>query len=75
MRPNEGTADRAVRVIAGFALVAVAFYALGLTAGAVLGIVVAAVGAVLILTGVIGFCPAYRICGLSTCGVGKPGAS
>lgn len=75
MKANEGTADRAVRVIAGFALVAVAFYALGLTAGAVLGIVVAAVGAVLILTGLVGFCPAYTLVGLNTCKVKGPGAS
>ncbi|GAB4520331.1 MAG: hypothetical protein Tsb0013_23980 [Phycisphaerales bacterium] len=66
---NESNADRAVRAIAGIALLLVAFLALDVTAGALWGIVAAIVGAVLLVTGAVGFCPAYRLVGLSTCKV------
>lgn len=69
MKPNEGAADRAARVILGIVALVAAWMWLGLAGGAVLGIVVAVVGAVLILTGLVGFCPAYRLVGLSTCKV------
>jgi len=69
MKANEGVADRAVRFIAGVAAIAIALLVLDLTAGAVLGIVVAAVGAVLLVTSLAGFCPAYRLIGVNTCKV------
>ncbi len=69
MKANEGTADRAVRAIAGVAALVVAWMFLGLAAGAILGIVVALVGVVLLVTAAVGFCPAYRIVGISTCRV------
>ena len=63
MKLNERGADRAVRVIAGIALLAVAyFYLMDMWA-----IVAAAVGAVMLVTGVIGVCPAYSIFGIATC--------
>ena len=71
MKPNEGTIDRAVRFILGAGLLAAAFVWLGVMAGAILGIVAAVVGAVLLVTSIVGFCPAYKICGMSTCAV-KP---
>ncbi|HED53616.1 MAG TPA: DUF2892 domain-containing protein [Phycisphaerales bacterium] len=64
---NEGPADRVIRVIVGLALAAVAWFMLGLGDGEILGIVAVAVGAILFLTGVTGFCPAYKLVGLSTC--------
>jgi len=64
---NEGGADRVVRVVLGAGAIAGAWFGLHLADANVIGIVVAAVGAVLVLTGVIGFCPAYRILGLRTC--------
>lgn len=67
MKANEGMIDRAVRFILGAALIAVALLALNVMDGAILGIVAAAVGAVLVITGLAGYCPAYKICGLSTC--------
>ncbi len=69
---NVGGADRAVRLIAGFAALAVGLGVLGATRGEVAGIVVSIVGVVMLLTGMVGFCPAYLPFGLSTC---KPRAN
>ena len=69
MQTNENAIDRMMRTILGAVLLIVAFTVLGAQSGAILGIAAAAIGAILILTGLIGFCPAYKICGLSTCKV------
>jgi uncharacterized membrane protein HdeD (DUF308 family) len=63
MKGNESSLDRILRGILGLALLLVAF--LAVPAGA-LQIVLAVIGVVLLLTGAIGFCPLYRILGLST---------
>jgi len=63
MKGNESSADRIIRGILGVALLLVAF--LAVPAGA-LQIVLIVIGAVLLVTGAIGFCPMYRILGLST---------
>ena len=68
MTRNLSTTDRALRVV--FALV------LGLTAfitgvGSLLGIVMLVVAGVLVVTASVGFCPLYRVLGLSTCPVQK----
>lgn len=65
MGRNEGTADRVVRglVIAPIALIAAV--AVGL--GTVAGVVLAVVGVVMALTAAVGFCPLYRLVGVSTC--------
>jgi hypothetical protein len=60
---NVGTIDRVVRVVAGLVLV-------GLAATGTLG-VWAWIGVVPLLTGLIGFCPAYKIAGFSTCAAKK----
>jgi hypothetical protein len=63
---NEGTWDRVVRVVIGAALLIA--WAAGAFTGAwaaVLGIV----GLLLTATGIVGFCPAYRLLGISTCPV------
>jgi hypothetical protein len=59
MKTNEGTIDRALRVIAGLALI-------GMT---VTGVIDAWgwIGVMPLLTGIIGICPAYSILGLNTC--------
>lgn len=71
MRANESSADRAVRVFAGIAALVVAFLGLGLMNGEPAGIVVAVVGVIALVTGFIGFCPAYAILGSGTCRVQK----
>ncbi|APT90459.1 hypothetical protein CSPHI_04695 [Corynebacterium sphenisci DSM 44792] len=63
MKRNESTADRAVRAIAGIILLILAFTIAGAPWNWVLGIV----GAVLLITGAVGFCPLYRLLGFSTC--------
>lgn len=63
MKTNEGTIDRALRIIAGLALIALA--ATG-TIGAW-----GYIGVVPLLTGIIGICPAYSIFGISSCPMKK----
>ena len=55
---NEGTIDRAVRIVAGLAILSLAFVGPQSPLGYI--------GLVPLVTGVIGFCPAYRLLGLST---------
>lgn len=64
MTRNEGTADRVIRLVAAVVAVVAAF-AVG--AGSVLGVVLLVVGAVMLVTAATGFCPLYRVFGLSTC--------
>jgi len=59
---NEGTADRAVRVVLGIALVALALTK---------GYLWAWIGIVPILTGATGICPLYSLLGINTCGMKK----
>jgi hypothetical protein len=58
MKANEGTIDRALRVIAGLVLI-------GLAATGTVG-VWGWIGVMPLLTGLIGFCPGYAIFGTST---------
>ncbi len=67
MKSNESGADRATRVVVGIIALIVAFVVLDAMDGAILGIIVAVVGGIMVLTGAVGFCPAYRLVGLSTC--------
>lgn len=72
MKANEGKADRAVRVVLGLIAIVAAYMWLGLADGGILGILV---GAVMLLTGFVGYCPAYRLIGMSTCKKGCCGSS
>lgn len=63
MKTNEGTIDRAVRIIAGLALIALAYSG---TIG-----MWGYIGVVPLLTGILGICPAYSIFGLNTCPMKK----
>jgi hypothetical protein len=61
MPRNEGTIDRALRIILGLVLIALVF--LGpQTAWGWLGLVP-------LLTGLVGFCPLYRLLGINSCSV------
>jgi hypothetical protein len=59
---NEAEWDRGVRVVAGLFLLAAGW---GLASGW-LGNALIAVGALALITGVAGWCPAYTACGIST---------
>lgn len=63
MAQNEGTIDRIVRVVVGAAALAGSF-AVGIASGG--GIALAAVGVLALVTGAVGFCPLYKVLGLST---------
>ncbi len=63
IKPNLGGIDRAIRILAGASLLALAFVGPQTPWGYL--------GLVPLLTGVIGFCPAYCPLGLSTCRVPK----
>jgi Inner membrane protein YgaP-like, transmembrane domain len=63
MTTNESSIDRIIRVIIGVAALVAAF-AVGI--GSVGGIILAVVGVVMFVTAAVGFCPIYRVFGLST---------
>lgn len=63
MKLNEGTIDRALRVIAGLVLI-------GLAATGTVG-VWGWIGVLPLVTGLVGFCPVYAIFGMSTCEMKK----
>lgn len=64
MERNEGTFDRAIRVVLGTALIALAFFRPGTEW--------AFVGVVPLVTGLVGFCPLYRLVGVRTCPADAP---
>jgi hypothetical protein len=59
MKTNEGSVDRALRIVAGLALI-------GLAATGTVG-AWGWIGVVPLATGLLGWCPAYTIFGISTC--------
>ena len=58
MKTNESGLDRVLRVIAGIVML-VLFFTNVVSGG--LGIVVLVIGALLLITGVVGFCPLYAL--------------
>jgi len=60
---NEGTIDRAVRIVLGLGLISLTF----LGPQSPLGFI----GLVPLATGLIGFCPLYKIIGFSSCPLPK----
>jgi hypothetical protein len=63
MKLNEGAVDRVIRVGVGLAILSLVFIGPKTPW--------AWVGLLPLLTGVIGFCPAYAIFGFNTCGMRK----
>ena len=59
---NEAEWDRGVRLLVGISLLAGGW---GFASGG-LGLILVAVGALALITGVAGWCPAYSACGIST---------
>jgi hypothetical protein len=62
MSLNVGGADRIIRIVLGIVLAAAGFFYLSGT----LGIVVGVVGLIMLVTGAIGWCPAYLPFGFSS---------
>jgi len=60
---NEGTIDRAVRIVLGLGLLSLTF----IGPQSPLGFI----GLVPLATGLVGFCPLYKVLGLSTCPLPK----
>jgi len=56
---NEGTIDRAARIVIGLGLLALAFVGPASPLGYI--------GVIPLVTGLVGFCPIYRVFGFSTC--------
>lgn len=60
---NESTTDRVIRVVVGaVALAAAVMLGVGTTGGVLLLVL----GGILVVTGAVGFCPLYRLLGVST---------
>jgi shikimate kinase len=72
MTHNVGNVDRAVRTVLGLATVVGAF---SVGVGSAVGIVLVMLAAVLLVTAAIGFCPLYRLLGVSTNGTGHAARS
>ncbi len=66
IKQNIGTVDRIVRFIIGHALIIIGFFVLDAVDGATGGIVLAAIGALVIMTGAIGYCALYPLFKFST---------
>lgn len=63
MKKNEGPVDRIIRVIVGIALIALGL--LGVATGVWMWVAYI-LGAILLLTGIVGFCPLYKLFKTST---------
>ncbi|WP_460854204.1 YgaP family membrane protein [Pseudomaricurvus hydrocarbonicus] len=64
MKTNVGTIDRTIRVVVGLILLALVVVGPKTLWGLI--------GLVPLLTGLVGFCPLYRLIGLNTCPLDKP---
>lgn len=64
MTCNLGKTERAIRVILGGVLVTIGYLA-DVSMGAVIAIYL--VGAVALVSGIAGFCPAWKLLGINTC--------
>jgi hypothetical protein len=66
MTCNVGGVERPIRIILGLALVAIAAFA-ALPIGWMIAFYV--IGGVMLVTGAIGFCPAWSVMGINTCAI------
>ena len=64
MKANEGKIDRALRIVVGLGLLSLVFVGPQTIWGLI--------GIVPLFTGIIGFCPLYKVFGFNTCPVGSP---
>ena len=71
MEGNEGPIDRIVRSVVGAAMVAIVAFSFEGPVALFEGVIALAIGifgAITLLTGLIGWCPAYALLGIRTCG-------
>lgn len=61
---NEAAWDRALRILVGLILLYLGWAGV---VGGTLGVVFMILGFLLLVTGVVGYCPAYALFGVSTC--------
>ena len=61
---NEGTLDRVIRFVLGIGILSLAFAGPRSAWGYI--------GVIPLVTGAVGFCPLYRMIGVSTCAAAKP---
>lgn len=62
---NTGAIDRALRLLAGVALL---FLGFSFLTGA-FQVIMLALGVIMLLTGTVGICPLYRVFGINTCAI------
>jgi hypothetical protein len=65
MKINEGTADRVIRVVVGLGMLYPFFFDEGLLS------YLSLIGAVPLITGIGGYCPLYKLAGITTIGFGR----
>ncbi len=63
MKINEGTVDRAIRIVVGLGLVGLAIAGIGAPW--------TWIGLLPLVTGAVGYCPAYTLLGMNTCPMKK----
>lgn len=63
MKINEGTVDRAIRIIVGLGLIGLAIAGIGAPW--------TWIGLLPLVTGAVGYCPAYSLLGMNTCPMKK----
>jgi hypothetical protein len=68
MKSNESAADRIIRIILGLVLAALVLFKVVTGAAA---IVIGIGAAILLITGLVGFCAIYALFGICTCKVPK----
>jgi len=66
MKPNLGQIDSTVRTIVGIALVLISIIPNPIVSSLLPRIIVGVVAVILVSTGLLKFCPLYKIAGLST---------
>ena len=64
MSHNVGGTERGIRVAIGLVLLGIAYF--HVLTGA-LGVAAYVVGGVALLTALVGYCPAWAVCGINTC--------
>lgn len=67
MKRNESGLDRILRLVLAVVFFVVAFAVV--SPSSILGVICIVLGAVMLITAAVGFCPLYRLVGMNTCKV------